>query len=78
MKEKEEIPRLKMNWIKCTKKLPKNQEECLVAFHIIPGDSECSYCFNLAIFNGTEFLSWELVSQINYVTHWMKLPDQPE
>lgn len=65
-------------WIKCTKKMPKNNEECLVAFHIMPGDSGCGFCYSLATFVDGEFLSWELSNQINHVTHWMILPENPD
>ncbi len=65
-------------WIKCTKKLPKNEQECLVAFHIMPGDPGCGHAFNLATYIGGIFISWELSNQINYVTHWMPIPNGPD
>lgn len=65
-------------WISCKKKFPKDEEECLVAFYILPPDSGCGHAYSLATFIKGEFLSWELHKQISWVTHWMPLPDSPE
>lgn len=66
-----------MKWIECKKILPKNEEECLVAFHIIPGDEGCGHAFSLATFLDFTFYTWERNRQLNYVTHWMPLPKGP-
>lgn len=67
-----------MEWIKCAKRLPENEEECLVAFHIIIGNAGCGYAYSLATFIDFKFYSWELNNQINCVTHWMPLPESPQ
>lgn len=67
-----------MKWNKCVDKLPKDNQECLVAFHIIPGDAGCGHAFHMATYFKGEFLTWELSRNINYVTHWMKLPKGPD
>ncbi len=64
-------------WIDINNKKPPNTEECLVAFHLIRGEQECGYCFNLATFLDGVFYSWELNLQLNNITHWMSLPDNP-
>ncbi len=65
-------------WIECTKKIPKNQQECLIAFEIMPGDPGCGFAYNLATFLNGKFLSWELNALIKGVTHWMPLPKGPD
>ncbi len=64
-------------WIRCTTRLPKNQEECLIAFLIIPGDEDCGYCYSLATYINGEFWSWELEKNVTNCTHWMPLPEIP-
>jgi len=70
-----------MKWIKCTKELPKNGQECLVGFHLYVGQIkqiEAGYCFSLATFTNGEFYSWELRKTIGCVSHWMPLPKPPK
>ena len=66
-----------MKWIELHKKKPKNQDECLVAFEIWPGDAECGYCMHLATYVDKVFYTWELSKPILSVTHWMPLPECP-
>ncbi len=66
-----------MKWINCEKKLPDDEEECLIAFYILPPDSVCGHAYSLATFLNGKFLSWELSQQIKNVSHWMPLPKGP-
>lgn len=66
-----------MKWISCSKKMPEQEEECLVAHEIWPGDHGCGYCYDLATFYDGKFLTWELKKTILNVTYWMKLPKSP-
>lgn len=67
-----------MNWINCKNRMPENEEECLVAFSIMPGDPGCGVCFNMATYINGVFLSWELGNLIDNVTYWMPLPEFEE
>ena len=66
-----------LQWIKCSERLPLNEEECFVAVQFLPIDED-SFVFSLAIFNNGEFRSWEIGHLLTYVSHWMPLPDPPE
>lgn len=69
---------MQMKWVKCEVKLPENEEECLVAARIVPTRQSAGMTFDLATYVNGVFLSWELEKVVERVTHWMKLPQDPE
>ena len=62
-----------MKWIKCSNRLPIDEQECLVAYKCAP-----NVVYNLAIFHSNKFTSWEVFRDIENVTHWMPLPEAPK
>lgn len=62
-----------MQWIKCSDKLPQDQDECLVCFKCSP-----NVAYELSVFQTGKFHSWYAFNEIKNVTHWMSLPEPPK
>jgi hypothetical protein len=64
-----------MEWIKCSERLPKENEEVLV--FIKENDSCCAQIAMDYISFPKDGNLWALTYK-EFITHWMPLPDDPE
>ena len=69
----EKIPK----WIPATERLPELHEEVLVCTEDY-GETELGFA-TVAVYDGSGWLEcWERKQYLNYVTHWMPLPEPPK